>query len=109
MHAGDLVMAIMIMMRRRMIAVSPRFCLSLSLCHIYLWQVILGVWLFYAACYLVMQEFSTCSIGYYCFLIVIYVLLFCEIMWGLNYVMTEQKQDPDSIAEGNKNDRLIDP
>lgn len=64
-------------------------------------QVILGIWVFYAICFVVMNQFDTCSIVYYVILALIYVLLLCELIWGLHYLMHEQKSDPDSIAEGD--------
>lgn len=64
-------------------------------------QVVLGFWLFYAICYVVMKQFDTCTIAYMTILAIIYSLLFAEIVWGLNYLMAEQKIDPESIAEGD--------
>lgn len=64
-------------------------------------SVILLVWVFYATCYVMMNEFDTCSALYYIFLGIIYALLLCEIVWGLYYLMQQQKADPDSIAEGD--------
>lgn len=63
--------------------------------------VVLAVWLFYAICYVVMNEFDTCSAIYYIVLGMIYTLLLCEIVWGLYYLIQQQKADPDSIAEGD--------
>lgn len=63
--------------------------------------VVLGVWVFYAICYVIMNEFDTCSAIYYIILGIIYALLLCEIVWGLYYLMQQQKADPDSIADGD--------
>jgi uncharacterized membrane protein YfcA len=64
-------------------------------------SVVMGVWVFYAICYLIMNEFDTCSAVYYIFLGIIYALLLCEIIWGLYYLTQVQKADPDSVAEGD--------
>ncbi len=30
----------------------------------------------------------------------IYLLLVVEVVWGLNYLVSEQRRDPESVAEG---------
>jgi uncharacterized membrane protein YfcA len=64
-------------------------------------QVVLGVWLLYAVCYLVMKDFSTCSAGYYLVLGVIYPLLVLEVVWGMRYLRAQQLEEPESVAEGD--------
>lgn len=64
-------------------------------------QVVLAVWCLYAICYVVMNEFDTCSVGYYVVLGIIYPLLIIELFWGVNYLHYIQKADPESVAEGD--------
>ena len=64
-------------------------------------KVIIAVWCLYAICYVVMNEFDTCSVGYYVVLGIIYPLLIIEVFWGVNYLNYIQKADPESVAEGD--------
>eukprot|EP01034_Spumella_vulgaris_P037085 gene37085-45751_t len=64
-------------------------------------QVVVGVWLLYAVCYLVMKDFSTCSVGYYIVLGVIYSLLVLQVVWGMQYLRAHQLEEPSSITEGD--------
>jgi uncharacterized membrane protein YfcA len=63
--------------------------------------VIIGVWVFYAVCYVIMKTFSTCSVGYDIILSIIYLTLLCELWWGVRHLMRTQRMEPETIAEGD--------
>jgi uncharacterized membrane protein YfcA len=64
-------------------------------------KVILAFWSFYVICYVIMKSYSICTVPYTIILCVIYALLICVILWGVNYLMESQRRDPDSIADGD--------
>jgi hypothetical protein len=55
-------------------------------------SIILITWVFYVICYVVMKEYSTCSLNYYLALGVLFLILFVEVVWGLIYVKNAQKK-----------------
>eukprot|EP01034_Spumella_vulgaris_P033073 gene33073-40815_t len=64
-------------------------------------KVVAGVWLAYAASYLIMKNYSTCSAGYYLVMGVIYPLLIVVIVWGFRYLRAQQVEEPESIVSGD--------
>lgn len=65
-------------------------------------QVIGAVWICYAALYVSMQlTVTVCSTPYFVLLCATYVPLVATVLWGVNYIANEQKEDSFSVLEGD--------